>query len=199
MLLRCCLIHRNIIITRKFLYLLYFCPCLDLGLFMSYLYDLLFIFIFIAILTNRIISHCVKSVQIRSIFWSVFSDIWIEYWDLRSKSPHSVRMQENTDQKKLRIWTLFTHCHQYRHTCSFAYFVECVLFFLDDNLDEEWELFWKSKNSASRCCLAFTGYFVNLSLALLIKVLLIKKACKQEVSSQRLRAFFTSVKLLIWA
>ena len=24
--------------------------------------------------------------------------------------PYSVRMQENTDQKKLRIWTLFTQC-----------------------------------------------------------------------------------------
>ena len=34
-----------------------------------------------------------KSVQIRS-----FSD------------PYSVRMRENTDQKKLRIWTLFTQC-----------------------------------------------------------------------------------------
>ena len=28
--------------------------------------------------------------------------------DLLSKSPYSVQMQENTDQKKLRIWTLFT-------------------------------------------------------------------------------------------
>ena len=33
--------------------------------------------------------HCVKSVQIRSFLWSVFSC---------------------TDQKKLRIWTLFTQC-----------------------------------------------------------------------------------------
>ena len=29
-----------------------------------------------------------------------------EYGDL---PPYSVRIQENTDQKKLRIWTLFTH------------------------------------------------------------------------------------------
>ena len=41
--------------------------------------------------------HCVKSVQIRSFFWSVFSCI-----------RNSVQIQENTDQKKLRIWTLFT-------------------------------------------------------------------------------------------
>ena len=30
-------------------------------------------------------------------------------WILRT-SPYSVRKRENTDQKKLRIWTLFTQC-----------------------------------------------------------------------------------------
>ena len=49
-----------------------------------------------------------KSVQIRSYFLSVFSCIWTEYVDLRSKSPYSIRIQENTDQKWLRLWTLFT-------------------------------------------------------------------------------------------
>ena len=29
---------------------------------------------------------------------------------LLSKSLYSVRIQENKDQKKLRIWTLFTQC-----------------------------------------------------------------------------------------
>ena len=52
--------------------------------------------------------HCVKNVQIRSFFWTVFSCIRDKYGDLRSKSPYSVRIQENTNQKKLRIWTLFT-------------------------------------------------------------------------------------------
>ena len=37
MLLRCCLIHLIIIIWRYFLYLLYLCSFLDLGLYMSYL------------------------------------------------------------------------------------------------------------------------------------------------------------------
>ena len=54
--------------------------------------------------------HCVKSVQIRSFFWSVFSCIRTEYGDWRSKSPYSVQIQENADQKKFRIWTLFTQC-----------------------------------------------------------------------------------------
>ena len=35
MLLKCCLIHITIIILRYILYLVYFCPCLDLGFFMS--------------------------------------------------------------------------------------------------------------------------------------------------------------------
>ena len=39
----------------------------------------------------------VKYVQIRRFFWSVFSC-----------SPNSIWKQENTEQKKLRIWTLFT-------------------------------------------------------------------------------------------
>ena len=52
--------------------------------------------------------HCVKSLQIRSIFWFVFSSIRTECGDLRSKSPYSVRIKGNTDQKKLRIWTRFT-------------------------------------------------------------------------------------------
>ena len=85
-LLRCCLIHISIIMLRHFLYLLYLCPCLDLcrclDLFMSYLYDLLFIFIFIII--NRI-------------------------------------------------------SYEYRHTCSFAYFLEYVPLFLDNNVYKKCE------------------------------------------------------------
>ena len=52
-----------------------------------------------------LISH-VKSVQIRSFFLSIFFCIWAEHGDLLRKSPYSVRIQENTDQKNLRIRTL---------------------------------------------------------------------------------------------
>ena len=45
------------------------------------------------------INHCVKSVQIRSFFWSVFSRFWTEYGDLRSKFLYSVQKRKNTDQK----------------------------------------------------------------------------------------------------
>ena len=52
--------------------------------------------------------HCVKSVQIRSFFWSVIFCIRTEYRDLHSKSPYSVQIQESKYQKKLRILTLLT-------------------------------------------------------------------------------------------
>ena len=50
----------------------------------------------------------VKSVQIQSFFWSVFSRIRAEYGEIRSISPYSVRMRENIGQKKLLIWKLST-------------------------------------------------------------------------------------------
>ena len=52
-------------------------------------------------------NHCVKSVQIRSFFWSVFSCIRTEFGDLLLEPLYSVRIQDYTDQKKLYIWTLF--------------------------------------------------------------------------------------------
>ena len=55
-----------------------------------------------------ITQYCVKSV--RSFFWSVFSCIRSEHGDLLRKYLYSVRIQEDVDQKKLRIWTLFTQC-----------------------------------------------------------------------------------------
>ena len=53
--------------------------------------------------------HSVKSVQVRSFFWSVFFRIRTEYGDLLRKSLYSVRIRENKDQKKLRVWT-FLRC-----------------------------------------------------------------------------------------
>ena len=49
-----------------------------------------------------------KSVQIRSFLWSLFSCIRTEYRNFLHKFSYSARVQENKDQKKLRIWTLFT-------------------------------------------------------------------------------------------
>ena len=52
--------------------------------------------------------HSVKSVQIRSLLWSIFPRIWTEYGEIRSIFSYSVQKRENTDQKKLHIWALFT-------------------------------------------------------------------------------------------
>ena len=50
-------------------------------------------------------------VSIYGVFlWSVFSPIWAENEDLLPKSPYSVQIQENTDQKKLSVWKLFMQC-----------------------------------------------------------------------------------------
>ena len=75
------------------LYLVYLCPCLGLGLLMSYLYDLFIIFSLIFIVINHITSL---------------------------KQTH-----------------LF-----------FAHFLEYILFFLDDEVDEKSEYFSNSKSSA---------------------------------------------------
>ena len=70
-LLKSCLIHISIIILSHFLYLLYMCPCLDVGLFMSYLCDLCFFFLFIFIMTNRIIWWIQTLVRLLN-FWSMY-------------------------------------------------------------------------------------------------------------------------------
>ena len=59
-------------------------------------------------------SHCVKSVQIRSFFWSVFSLIRSEYEEIRSISRYTFRMREKTDQKKTPYLDTF-------HPVSFTY------------------------------------------------------------------------------
>ena len=54
-------------------------------------------------------AQCAKNVLIQTVFFcSVFSHILTKKEDLWSKSPYSVQIQKNTDQKKLLIWTFFT-------------------------------------------------------------------------------------------
>ena len=64
------------------------------------------------IIGKMLMFHCMKSVQIPSLFRSVFSCIWNEYSVSWSKSPYSVVIQENMGHKKLRIWTLFKQCFE---------------------------------------------------------------------------------------
>ena len=67
-------------------------------------------------------SHCVKSDQIRSFFWSLFSCIRTEYGKILRISPYSARMRGITDQKKLRIWALFRQCQWWHFWCLYLYF-----------------------------------------------------------------------------
>ena len=52
-------------------------------------------------------THCIKSAQIRSFFWSVFSCIRTDYGDLLRKSSYSVRIQENMVLKKILYLVTF--------------------------------------------------------------------------------------------
>ena len=47
-------------------------------------------------------THCVKGIQIRSFFWSVFSRIQTEYEEI-SSCPYLVQIRKNRNQRKLRI------------------------------------------------------------------------------------------------
>ena len=74
----------------------------------------------IYVLVCSVISYCFYYLALREkcppseFFWFLFSRIRTEYGKIRSISAYSTRMRENTDQKKLRIWTLFTQCCLFR-------------------------------------------------------------------------------------
>ena len=66
-------------------------------------------------------------------------------------------------QPQLLFWLFFGICPIIRYSSTTLWVVE------------ECQKYSNSKNSASGCYLAFVWFFINFSLALLIKVLLIKK------------------------
>ena len=74
------------------------------------------------------------------------------------------------------IFIFINHITLFKQTCLFlVHFLEYLLLFLDDNVDEESGWFSNNKSSTSRFFLAFAWFFANFSLALLTKVLLIKR------------------------
>ena len=75
----------------------------------------------------------------------------------------SVTVSHITSVKETHLF--FLHSSQY------------LQLILDYNVDEESEQFSNKKGSVSGCCLAFPYFFSSFSLALLIKMLLIEKAC----------------------
>ena len=92
MLLRRSLIHITIILLRPILYLVFFCPCLGLGLFMSYLCDLLFIFSLIFIVINYI-----TSLKQTHLFFVYFLEyllfFWMKTWIKKGKNFQIEKVQ----------------------------------------------------------------------------------------------------------
>ena len=93
------------------------------------------------------------------------------------------------------IVIVINHITSYKQVHLFSCtFLENLLLFLNENLDEEGELFSNSRNSTWDCCLAFAWIFANFSLALLIKVLLIKKVCIYSRNRDVLEMLINSMK-----
>ena len=66
-------------------------------------------------------NYCLKSVQIRIFFRTALSHIWTEYGDLKSKSPYSVQIRENTDKKKTTYLCTFCAVKLLFQTSIFKY------------------------------------------------------------------------------
>ena len=79
MLLRCCLIHKSIIILWHFLYLLYLCPFLDLGLFMLY-YVIYFSFSFSFSVWLFVEDHERRRICSSAYFLEYFLFFWTLTW-----------------------------------------------------------------------------------------------------------------------
>ena len=79
MLLRCCLIHKSIIILWHFLYLLYLCPFLDLGLFILY-YVIYFSFSFSFSVWLFVEDHERRRICSSAYFLEYFLFFWTLTW-----------------------------------------------------------------------------------------------------------------------
>ena len=81
MLLKCCSIHKAVIILRHILYLVHICPWLCPGLFMSYLCDLFFIFSFMFFVINHITSF--KKMHLLFAFFSEHLTLFLDGGSVR--------------------------------------------------------------------------------------------------------------------
>ena len=75
MLLSYCLIHIAIVILRHILYLVYLCPCLGLGLFMSYLCDVFFISSLVISYNLQVISYNLVQTDFKLSFCLIFCQL----------------------------------------------------------------------------------------------------------------------------
>ena len=84
-------------------------------------------------------------------------------------------------------FTVINHITSLKQTyLFFVHFLECLLLYLGDNLDEESELFSNSKSSALECCLAFAWFFCQFQPGVANKsVSYKKKACKSNLKEEK--------------
>ena len=95
-------------------------------------------------------------------FWPIFSCIRTEYGDLLRKSLYSVWIQKNADQKKLRIWTLFTQC------LFSAFLNRLLLFYLFSKDFDDFHEFAGKNSKKYREVWKSTCYFIFLFTGCLI-------------------------------
>ena len=72
----------------------------------------------------------VKSVQIRSFLWPVFSRIWTEYGEILHISPYSVRMQKNTEQKNSECGLFSGSDINFKYVLNHSICYLCFLLFM---------------------------------------------------------------------
>ena len=72
--------------------------------------------------TGRDIIHYLKSVQIRSFFWSVFSHIRTEYVNLRILSEYGKKRTRKTPYLHTFHAVTITFSHSLQFKCSYFYF-----------------------------------------------------------------------------
>ena len=91
-------------------------------------------------------------------------------------SPYSVRMRENTDQKKLRIWTIFTQCWTITLFGAELILQSCQRF------EEKWKLFLIKCSEILRCHTFLFSLSANFTFFL--------KCDSLQKKSRKLKRFF---------
>ena len=66
---------------------------------------------------KQLLIRYLLDVKNKALFWSVFSRIWTGYGEIRSISPYSVRMRENTDQNNSEYGHSLRSVNEDSHRC----------------------------------------------------------------------------------
>ena len=123
MLFRCCLIHITIIIPGHILCLVYLCSCLCLGLFMSYLCDLFFVFSLIFIVINHT-SSLKETYLFLAHFQNVSYYFWMITWMKKVNNFQKLKVQPKDvaqlllDFLPILAWRCLKKCCLYKSVLS---------------------------------------------------------------------------------